>query len=74
MKKDHRAMETCPKGPSCLSFRSLGISHVCDETLEMIPVPALTTTDILPLIGAVERPSDSYVAEPNETSELEREQ
>lgn len=74
MRKDHREMETCPKGPSCLSFRSLGISHVCDGTLEIIPVPALTTTDTLTLIGAVERPSDSYIAEPSETSELEREQ
>lgn len=74
MSKDHREMETCPKGPSCWSFRSLGLSHVCDGTLEIIPVPALATTDILTLIGVVERPSDSYTAEPNETSELEREQ
>lgn len=65
MRKGHTEMETCPKGPRCLSFPSLGPSHVRDEALEMVPVPALTTTDIHPLRVAVERTSDGNVAEPS---------
>lgn len=70
MRLDQREMETCPKGPSCWEFFSLGISPVYNKALETIPIPALNTTDVPTLIVVVERPNGNDIAEPSETPEL----
>ena len=70
MRLDRREIETCPKGPSCWEFFSLGISPVYNKALETIPIPALNTTDVPTLTVVVEIPNGNDIAEPSETPEL----
>ena len=70
MRLGQREMETCPKGPSCWEFFSLGISPVYNKTLETIPIPALNTTDVSTLTVVVESHNGNDIAEPSETPEL----